>query len=61
MDPEKPSKQRIREEILSEFIEQLDDANHRRIIAAYSDDSPIKSMEQELFAILQEIISSEDK
>ncbi len=44
-----------------QFLEELSDAVHRRILAAYRGDAPVESMESELVRIVKEVLDREDQ
>jgi hypothetical protein len=49
------------EQFLNELLEYVSDPIHKRLIAAYTTDSPVTSMESELADMLNEVLQNEDK
>ena len=60
MGKDKSSNLTKRKELVAEFLEEIKDSNHRRILKVYLEDESVESMEAELTKILLEIISDED-
>jgi len=60
MAGEKTRGEKMRDEILAEFLEWLVDPVHKRIIEAYVGDEPVVSMEQELSKLLEAVAKHED-
>jgi len=56
-----PSPKSHREKYLDALIEQLQSPDHKRIVEAYRKGDSVKTMEDELAAILIEIEKHEDK
>ncbi len=60
MDTNKTSNLPKRTEFVNEFLSELNDHNHKRIMEVYLKDDSVSAMESELSKILLEIISDED-
>ncbi len=60
MDNAQQPGEKRRAEYLARLSEVIADPTHRRVVAAYAGDDPVRSMEAELGRILQEILEHED-
>jgi len=49
-----------RQELIYEFLSELSDPIHKRVIQSYGGNEPVESMEAELWKIMLEILSDED-
>jgi len=59
MKMEKPAAESAGHEYVEQFLEQLSDPIHKRLIEAYSGDDPVESMETELGRVLEEVLDNE--
>ena len=60
MKVEKPAPESAGQEYVQQFLEQLSDPIHKRLIEAYEGDDPVASMESELGRVLREVLENED-
>ncbi len=60
-DPGIPSPKTHREKYLDALVDQLKSHEHKRLVEAYRKGDSVKSMEDELAAIIFEIAKHEDK
>ncbi|HUW96529.1 MAG TPA: hypothetical protein VMW58_12145 [Anaerolineae bacterium] len=60
MDTEKPTPESAGHGYVRQFLEQLSNPIHKRVIEAYEGDDPVMSMESELVRVLREVLEDED-
>ena len=60
MATEKPRPESAGQGYVRQFLEQLSNPIHKRLIEAYEGDDPVVSMESELGRVLREVLENED-